>query len=57
VFLEIDKEEQNRRILERSGAEMLKRFQTEWIPLEDKYFNDFNIKECVSLFIKNSYII
>jgi len=57
VFIDIDKEEQIKRILSRSGAKMLKRFQTEWIPLEDKYFNDFNIRESVSLFIKNSYVI
>ena len=56
VFLEIDKEEQLKRIAKRSGDEMLKRFIEEWIPLEDSYFADLNIEESVNLFMKNSYL-
>lgn len=45
VFLSIGEEEQNQRILKRNGPLMHERFVKEWIPLENKYFNGFNIKE------------
>jgi uridine kinase len=38
VFLDINKTEQSRRIVERNGKAMHKRFMEEWIPLEDQYF-------------------
>jgi len=44
IFLSLDKEEQSRRILHRNSAPMHKRFIEEWIPLEDRYFAEFNIK-------------
>lgn len=44
-FLDIDEEEQIRRIRKRSGEEMLKRFVNEWIPMEEKYFAEFRIRE------------
>jgi Uridine kinase len=43
IFLDISPEAQRRRILERSGEEMLKRFVREWIPPENEYFTAFNI--------------
>lgn len=45
VFLSLDKEEQAARILARNGAAMQKRFLGEWIPLEEKYFAHFGIRE------------
>ena len=42
-FYGIDEEEQVRRIMKRNGPEMLKRFQKEWIPMEEKYFSAFEI--------------
>lgn len=56
TFIDIERDEQYKRILERSGAKMLERFKSEWIPLEDKYFEDLKVRNDVSLFIKNSYI-
>lgn len=44
LFCEITKEEQRRRILKRNGAEMLKRFESEWIPKENQYFERYGIK-------------
>lgn len=44
-FLEIPKEEQRERILLRNGAEILKRFEDEWIPKEHAYFEFYKIKE------------
>jgi uridine kinase len=45
LFLSLDQPEQSRRILERNGARMHKRFLEEWIPMENRYFDEFNIKE------------
>jgi len=45
VFLEITPQEQRERILKRNGAEILKRFESEWIPKENAYFEKFEIKE------------
>lgn len=44
-FLEIDAKEQIRRIRERNGSEMWERFEKLWIPLENKYFEAYHIKE------------
>lgn len=45
IFCEISKKEQRSRILNRNGAEMLERFENEWIPKENLYFEAFKIKE------------
>lgn len=44
-FYQISEEEQVRRIRIRNGEMMLARFQKEWIPMENKYFEAFGIKE------------
>jgi len=49
VFLKADGELQKRRILERCGAELLRRFEEEWIPLENRYFAEFGIMESCDL--------
>ncbi len=49
VFLQLDKKEQSLRILNRNGAFMHKRFITEWIPLENNYFQKMNIRETADL--------
>lgn len=51
VYSYVDRETQLDRILRRSNAFVLERFKTEWIPLEDKYFEEFTIP------MKASYII
>ncbi len=43
IFLDINEEEQWRRILERNGPELFERFVSEWIPMEEKYINAFKI--------------
>ncbi len=45
VFLQIGPEEQSRRILERNGPFMHKKFMDEWIPLEDEYFDKMGIRD------------
>lgn len=45
VFLEITPQEQSRRIMERNGEAMHRRFVEEWIPMENSYFNTMGIRE------------
>ncbi len=52
IFLHTGREEQAARILKRNGPEMLKRFLGEWIPLEDRYFDELNIREKCGLVFK-----
>lgn len=44
VFLDIDPECQKERVLCRNGEKLAKRFFDEWIPLENKYFSETDIK-------------
>lgn len=45
IYLDVSKEKQQVRILERGGESKLERYNNEWLPLENKYFETFNIKE------------
>lgn len=45
VFLEITPEKQKERILKRNTPDKAERFFEEWIPMEQKYFNAFRVKE------------
>lgn len=45
IFYEISSAEQRKRILKRNGVKMLERFETEWIPKENQYFNYYKIRE------------
>ena len=51
VFLDIGKEYQRERISKRNTPEFAKRFFNEWIPLEEKYFSQMNVKERCALTI------
>ncbi len=44
IFCDVDPEEQKRRILERNGPEKLKAFINQWIPLEESYFEAYQIQ-------------
>ncbi len=47
-FLEVPADVQRERILARNGEEMYQRFVREWIPLENRYFAFYGIREkCV----------
>ena len=50
VFMDIDKNLQKERILKRN-PNMADRFFNEWIPMEHKYFDAFNIKESCDFII------
>lgn len=45
IFMQTGGQEQINRIRARSGEALLKRFIDEWIPLEEKYFGSFGVKE------------
>lgn len=53
IFLKVDEETQRERISKRNGEEMLKRFTNEWIPKENKYFNEFKIEEKADIIIRS----
>ena len=52
IFLETGRETQRARVLERNGPRMYKRFTEEWIPMENKYFNAFDIRARSDLIYK-----
>ena len=37
------------RLLDRGGPELLARFQGEWVPLEDRYFQACRVRDCCQL--------
>ncbi|WP_249299610.1 uridine kinase family protein [Feifania hominis] len=45
VFCHIAPEKQKKRILARSGPELLKAFTGRWIPMENRYFEHYGIRE------------
>ena len=45
VFSDVAPEEQQRRILSRDGADAWEQFRTRWIPMEERYFKAFAIRE------------
>ena len=45
VFVSVDPEEQSRRILQRNGPDMHRRFMREWVPMENRYFEEMRIRE------------
>lgn len=52
VFLSIGEEERKQRILKRNSPEMAERFFNEWIPMEKKYFDAFDIKDKCDIIIE-----
>ncbi len=45
LFLNVEPEEQLRRIIAREGAEKAEIFKDRWIPLEEQYFTKFQLKQ------------
>ena len=45
VLLDVDEEEQIRRIIKRNGVEKAKVFKEKWIPLEERYFAECGIEK------------
>lgn len=51
VFLSCPKKIQEKRILRRNGAEKLKAFRNQWIPMEEQYFSTFHTEQNADLSI------
>jgi len=49
IFLDIDAEEQKRRIIARDGEGMWYNFANRWIPMERIYFQKFDVANCCDL--------
>lgn len=54
IFLTLEKEEQLCRIRERNGEDMLRIFRDKWIPLEERYFEYFQIEKRCDVSYRNS---
>ena len=54
VFLRVDPDEQSRRILKRNGEELHQRFLCEWIPMENRYFEEMRIEEQADLVFRSN---
>ena len=49
-FADLSAKEQRARILARNGEEKYKRFENEWIPMENKYFDTYGIRDrCIRI--------
>ncbi len=53
VFSDIDYQSQIERIRNRNGETMLNNFINTWIPMEEKYFTTYNIKELANYIYNN----
>lgn len=53
IFLSVDYETQLKRITKRNGTEALDAFRTKWIPFENRYFEQFGIREKCDFIIEN----
>lgn len=51
VLVEVEETLQKERILHRNGEQMLRRFLTEWIPLENAYFAACRVKDCCHIIL------
>ena len=45
IFLDIPKELQKERILKRNGTKQWEAFRDRWLPMEEKYFEGFDVRE------------
>ena len=54
IFVETSEDEQYDRILKREGNVRIKNFISKWIPLENKYFEDLDIKNKVDIIYSTS---
>jgi len=52
IFMDVEPDVQMKRITERNGKEMARRFKDLWIPMEEKYFEKCGVKECADIVLK-----
>lgn len=56
IFLDVDKEEQWKRILQREGSERAELFRTRWIPLEERYLETCKIDRVCELYFCSEFL-
>ena len=54
IFSHVDPDKQMERILHRNGSQMAQMFEQRWIPMEEKYFQTYQIDDCSHIFIDSS---
>lgn len=55
IFLDVDEEEQLRRIRRRNGEQALAVFRDRWIPMEERYFETYRIQQCCDLTLRDLF--
>lgn len=53
IFMDISNLEQKNRIILRNGEELFENFKNIWIPKENAYFDEYNIREISDIIINN----
>ncbi len=53
IFLTVSSEEQKKRLVKRNGEDGYLRFRNVWIPLEEAYFNKYNIETQCDITVTN----
>ena len=56
IFMTVDEKIQLDRILKRNGKDALEIFKSKWIPLENRYFEFFNIEKQCDIVINNNEV-
>lgn len=51
VFCDISPKKQTERIRKRNGEKMLERFMNEWIPMEEKYLEEYQVRERADIYL------
>lgn len=54
IWVEVDWPTRQQRLLDRGGENCLARFQQLWIPLEDAYFDAFQVRSCCDYAVSGS---
>lgn len=57
VFMDVESKTQEDRIRERNGQERLLVFREKWIPMEEKYITEFQIKEKADFVLTNKNVL
>lgn len=52
IFMDVERDEQIKRIEKRNGTKMLDKWINIWLPLENRYFIEFNIKNIADIVMK-----
>ena len=53
IFLDIDEDLQRQRILARNGEDGLATFNARWIPMEERYFDAFDLRSRCEVYLKS----